>query len=147
MRQCLGTEVTGGCFPARASLAGVKYVLLAVLLAGTAPAYTSAQPAPPASGGAYRYCALVVSNDDYLTVANSMRLDYGRRDKKSPTEAVPVDAVLEEASQQISKARNPIFALNYLSYLGWECFNVTSIPNARLGYAETRYLLRKPKNQ
>ena len=126
----------------------MKYVLLAALLAGAAPAQTSAQPSPPpASSGAYRYCALVVSNDDYLTVANSMSLDYGRRDKKSPTEAVPVDAVLEEASQRIGKARNTIFALNYLSDLGWECFNVTSVPDTRRGYAETRYLLRKPKAQ
>lgn len=125
----------------------MKYLFLAALLAGTARAQTSAQSSPlPASAGAYRYCALVVSNDDYLTVANTMRLDYGRRDKKSPTEAVPVDAVLEEASQQIGKARNTIFALNYLSDLGWECFNVTSIPDRR-GYAETRYLLRKSKAQ
>jgi len=124
----------------------MKYLLLAALLAGAAPAQTLAQSSsPPASGGAYRYCALVVSNDDYLTIANSMSLDYGRRDKKSPAEAVPVDAVLDEASRQISKARNTIFALNYLSDLGWECFNVISIPNARGSYPETRYLLRKPK--
>jgi hypothetical protein len=130
----------------RLILAGMKYLFLAALLAGAAPAQTLAQ-ASPASSGAYRYCALVVSNDDYLTVANIMRLDYGRRDKKSPTEAVAVDAVLEEASKQISKARNTIFALNYLSDLGWECFNVTSIPAPHNGYAETRYLLRKPKAQ
>jgi hypothetical protein len=49
-----------------------------------------------------------VSNDDYLTTANTMSLDYGRRDKKSSTEAVPVEAVLEEASRHISKARNTI---------------------------------------
>jgi len=123
----------------------MNYLLLAALLAGAAPAHTSAQTSPPpASGGTYRYCALVVSNDDYLTVANTMSLDYGRRAKKSLTEAVPPDAVLEEASRQINKARNTIFALNDL---GWECFNVTSIPDARLGYAETRYLLRKPKGQ
>jgi hypothetical protein len=126
----------------------MKYLLLAALLPGTALAQTSAQSSPPpASGGAYRYCALVVSNDDYLTVANTMSLDYGRRDKKSLTEAVPVDAVLEEASRQIGKARNTIFALNYLSDLGWECFNVTSIPGAQSAYAETRYLLRKSKAQ
>jgi hypothetical protein len=132
----------------RTILAGMKYLLLAALLAGTALAQTSAQSSPPpASGGAYRYCALVVSNDDYLTVANTLSLDYGRRDKKSLTEAVPVDAILEEASRQIGKARNTIFALNYLSDLGWECFNVTSIPGPRGGYAETRYLLRKSKAQ
>jgi len=125
----------------------MKYLLLAALLAA-APAHTWAQASPPpASGGAYRYCALVVSGDDYLTVANVMRLDYGHRDKKGPAEAVPVDAVLEEANLQISKARNTIFALNHLSDLGWECVNVTSIPDTRLGSAETRYLLRKPKAQ
>lgn len=126
----------------------MKYVLLAALLAGASPAQTLAQSSsPPASGGAYRYCALVVSNDDYLTVANMMSLDYGRRDKKSPTEAVADDTVLEEASRQISKARNTIFALNYLSDLGWECFNVTTIPSPRGNYPETRYLLRKTKTQ
>jgi hypothetical protein len=125
----------------------MKYLLLAALLAGAAPAQTLAQSSSPPASGAYRYCALVVSNDDYLTVANMMSLDYGRRDKKNPTEAVAVDAVLEEASRQISKARNTIFALNYLSDLGWECFNVTSIPAPQNGYAETRYLLRKPKAQ
>jgi hypothetical protein len=126
----------------------MKYLLLAALLAGTALVQTSAQSlTPAASGGAYRYCALVVSNDDYLTTANTMSLDYGRRDRKSPTEAVPADAVLEEASRLISKARNTIFALNYLSDLGWECFNVTTVPSSRLGYAETRYLLRKSKAQ
>jgi hypothetical protein len=126
----------------------MKYLLLAALLAGTARAQAPAQSSPPsASNGAYRYCALVVSNDDYLAVANAMSLDYGRRDKKNPTEAVPVDAVLEEASRQIGKARNTIFALNYLSDLGWDCFNVTTIPDTRRGYAETRYLLRKSKAQ
>jgi hypothetical protein len=89
----------------------------------------------------------VFLNDDYLTIANAMNLDYGRRNKKSPTEAVPVDTVLEEASWQISKARNTIFALNYLSDLGWECFDLTSIPDTRGGYAETRYLLRRPTVQ
>ena len=89
----------------------------------------------------------MVTNDDYFKVANIMSLDYGRRSKKSPDEAVPADAVLEEADAQISKARNAIFALTYLSDLGWECFNVTSVPDARNNYAETRYLLRKPKAQ
>ena len=113
-----------------------------LLLSSAAPAQTV--PAP-ASAGPYRYCALVVTNDDYFKVANIMNLDYGRRSKKSPDEAVPADAVLEEAAAQISKARNAIFALNYLSDLGWECFNVTSVPDARNKYAETRYLLRKPR--
>jgi hypothetical protein len=126
----------------------MKYLLLAALLTGTARAQTSAPSSPVgASNGAYRYCALVVSNDDYLTVANTTSLDYGRRDKKTPTEAVPVDAILEEASRLIGKARNTIFALNYLSDLGWECFSVTTVPNPRGGYPETRYLLRKPKAQ
>jgi hypothetical protein len=115
-----------------------------LLLASAAPAQTLPSLA---SAGSYRYCALVVTNDDYFKVGNIMSLDYGRRPKKSPTESVPVDAVLEEADKQISKARNAIFALNYLSDLGWECFNVTSIPGAQSKYAETRYLLRKPKAQ
>jgi hypothetical protein len=126
----------------------MKYLLLAVLLlpAGTALAQTQTTP-PPATNGAYRYCALVVATDDYFTIANSMSLDYGRRSKKNLPEVVLVDAALEEADKQISKARNTIFALNYLSDLGWECFNVTSVPDARRGFAETRYLLRKPKAQ
>ena len=113
-----------------------------LLLSSAAPAQTL--PAP-AGAGPYRYCALVVTNDDYFKVANIMNLDYGRRNKKGPDEVVPADAVLEEAAAQISKARNAIFALNYLSNLGWECFNVTSVPGARSSYAETRYLLRKPR--
>jgi hypothetical protein len=95
----------------------MKHLLLAALLL-LASATQAQTPPPPASGGPYRYCALVVTNDDYFKVANIMSLDYGRRSKKSPTEGVPADAVLEEADKQISKARNAIFALNYLSDLG-----------------------------
>ena len=71
----------------------MKYFLLAplLLLAGAAPAQTVPAPAS-ASVGPYRYCALVVTNDDYFSSANRMTLDYGRRELTSPA-----DAVLEEA--------------------------------------------------
>lgn len=119
----------------------MKYLLFAslLLLAPAARAQTTPAPAGPVI---YRYCALVV--DDYLfNGSNRMTLHYGRLDAKQPA-----DAVLEVADKQISKTRNIIFALNYLSDLGWECFNVTTVPSTtstgRIS-SETRYLFRRPK--
>ena len=67
----------------------MKYFLLAtlLLLAGAAPAQTVPSPAS-ASAGPYRYCALVVSNDDYFSSANRMMLGYGRHESTSPADAV-----------------------------------------------------------
>ncbi len=116
----------------------MKYLplLASLLLIPTARAQTA-----PAPAVVYRYCALVV--DDYLFSSNNrMTLNYGRLDKQ------PADAVLEAADKQISKTHDVIFALNYLSNLGWDCFNVTTVPSTNPAgriSSETRYLFRQPK--
>jgi hypothetical protein len=121
----------------------MKYFLLAtlLLLAGAAPAQTAPSPAS-ASAGPYRYCALVV-DDSYFSGFNSLSLDYGYRKAYKIGQA---DATLDAAEQLIRKNSSVIFALNYLSSLGWECFNVTSVTiDGNRRTIETRYLFRQPK--
>ena len=119
----------------------MKHVLLASLLL-LAPAI-HAQTAPAlASPVVQRYCTLVVDDRLFASPYN-LRLYYGRLNGKAL-----VDETLEAAEKQIRKANDIVFALNYLSSLGWECFNVTTVPstnsNGRME-AETRYLFRQPK--
>jgi hypothetical protein len=115
-------------------------LLVTLLLSMTARAQTS--PAP-ASTPVYQYCALVVDDANFYS-PNNLLLDYGRINSKAPA-----DATLEEAEKQIRKAHNTIFALNYLSNLGWECFNILNLQvdttPKRFSSSETRYLFRRRK--
>jgi hypothetical protein len=120
----------------------MKHLLFACLL--LLASSVCAQTAPtPVSAPIYQYCALVVDDANFYS-PNSMQLDYGRLNSKDPK-----DALLEEAEKQIRKAGNTIFALNYLSNLGWECFNVLNVQvdttPKRFSSSETRYLFRRPK--
>lgn len=122
----------------------MKYLLLATQLLLVVAAHAQSSPVP-GSAPAYRHCALIV-DDRYFISANSMMLDYGyRRDEKLGQ----VDAILDEADKLIRKNHNVIFALDYLTNLGWECFNVTTVPSEKStsGYitSETRYLFRRLK--
>lgn len=119
----------------------MKYLLLINLLLLAPVARAQTAPAP-AGSVAYRYCALVV-NDRLFGFPSNLRLYYGRLSAKDPA-----DGPLETAEKQIRKTNDIIFALNYLSSLGWECFNVTTVPTTNnLGRidAETRYLFRQPQ--
>lgn len=119
----------------------MKYLLLlaGLLLATIGRAQTAAAPASPV---VYRYCALVVDDRLFASPGNP-RLHYGRFSAKAPT-----DETLEDAEKKIRKAGDITFALNYLSSLGWECFNVTTVATSNIRGnidAETRYLFRQVK--
>lgn len=119
----------------------MKYLFLLALLVLCPRA--RAQTAPvPAGPVVYRYCTLVVDDRLFASPGNP-RLYYGRLSAKAPA-----DETLEAAEKQIRKANDILFALNYLSSLGWECFNVTTVSttNTRGNIdAETRYLFRQVK--
>lgn len=119
----------------------MKLLLLAGLLL-LAPATRAQTASAPAGSVAYRYCALIVE-DSYFSGFNDMSLDYGYRKSYGLGQA---NATLDAAEQLFKKNRNVIFALDYLSNLGWECFNVTSVTiESNRRTMETRYLFRQPK--
>lgn len=119
----------------------MKHLLLASLLLLAPATHAQTAPAPTSSAG-YRYCSLVVDDRLFASPYN-LRLYYGRLTGKAPA-----DETLEAAEKQIRKANDIVFALNYLSSLGWECFSVNTVPttnnNGRID-AETRYLFRQPR--
>lgn len=122
----------------------MRYLLLATLLLPVVAARAQTS-LTPSSAPAYRYCALVV-DDRYFNSSNRMTLDYGYRLEEKLGQ---VDVALDEANKLFRKNRNVIFALDYLANLGWECFNVTTVPSEKStsGYitSETRYLFRRPR--
>ena len=117
----------------------LKTLLFVVGLALVAPA-VFAQMAPAAASAKapqYEHCILVL-NSNYFE-GRDVRLEFGQDVKNAPQ-----NAELIQANAVVRKLASVVAALNYMSSQGWECVNVSTLPDAS-SIADTGYLLRRAK--